>query len=614
MRLNPNSVEARLGYARSAQALGSWKDAKESYREVLKRSPNRVEAVVGLAEVFHESKEMDKILPLLAPALEEYPNHTGLKVMEAKTFAAMGKVDTAIAKLRKISSKLGRPPEVERMLTELYLRHEMWKEAEESLETVLSKESGDPESFFLRADWFLRSHYFQTQELRSSLPMAEENLTNALNLDPSHEASRFLLAKLKFLQGKEEEAFTLLYGLVKEFPDKQIYHYWEAMLGRLVQKTKFASYHYKRSVDLQDLDEITRYEAEDYAIENEKEEAKLRSYLGEYRKERYFSEKRGLYFKSSGFQLLRARDLIPFDPPLNKELEEYYQQRGDLVSLANQLIKKREEDPQDFLLQNRLEGILGSLKKSLDYREGFLELSPEAIVAKDASYEPEVFVFDFEPMQALPERPFTGKILGNAIRYHLKYLHQVRIPSSKEFLAIQDSLQETNFHPYSRSNGYSLESLPHLDKLRKNLPRIRFVMYGKYEWRENRLRLEWSLYDRDLAKVVLQGKSASEGRDQMTSQITRLTDRLSQFLPKEGKVLALKQENVVVTLGKRHGLKPQMVLLGMRGDRVYGEMEVVETGRNISLMKPKFRNWEREISKGDWVKLPSKEVGTGTAP
>lgn len=606
MRLNPNSIEARLGYAQSSQYLGSLEDAKEMYLDVLQRNPKKWEAILGLCEVFISKEDWEQIPKLLYPALDEFPNNTSLRITEARFLSATGKLETATYKLQKLSAKLGGPADVEKMLAELYLANNKWKDAEDSLEKYTNLIPSDPEGFTLKAKLGLFRFFYQPDEMSKLYPRVEENLINALSIYPQHEESRFLLAKLKVLQGKPEEAFPILDGLSKEYLENSNYHYWEATIAELLGKTAFASYHYKRAVVLSELDEIIRYSAEKYSISNTKEEGKLRTFLGNYRKERYSAERNSLYFKSSVFHLLRASDLRENDPNLQSELLEHYRKKGDLVSLGNLIIRRKEEDPDNFRLIQEWDSLALSLRSSIEYQEGFLEIKPDRIDRKEISFLPEIFVFDPEPSEAFPEKWNSGAIIGDALKIQLRRIQELKLPSLEEETSIFNSLVPTNYHPYTKSIRYTLEGLNALDKERRNKTKIRFVVYGNYSSRGDSLTLDWKLYDRVVGKVIAQGRGNQKGRDQLTSLVSRVADRIRKEIPKEGKILKVTKDYTLISLGKREEAKVGKTLQFFRKERKIGEGKVIESSREMTRVMPEFREWERELAIGDSVLLLNK--------
>jgi len=617
LRKNNNSVEAKIGFAECSKSLGSLTDAKRAFGEVLNRSPKNFPAVIGLSEINIDLGEFSEVPKRIDPLLEEFPNHSSLRILESRYLYAIGRKELAIHKLKTLSEKLGHPKDVEKMLGELYLKSSQWKEAEESLKLYISQSPSDPDGFYLIAKLGLYRNYFNVPNLLSSLPDVEENINNALNLDKKHELSRLLLVKLKMIQSYSagnldtnilESAFRIIYELAREFPENKHYHAVEATLGEELNRSKFASFHYRRSLQIDDLDEIERFAAEEYVIKNEKEESKLRRELGDYRRDRYISEKYSLFFKSAKFHLLRAKDLNPQSPTIRRELLDSYNLSGEAIQYINLLLRLREEDPTNFKMQNKLEFAIANLKQSLESKEGYVTIEPNGAHNSVVSTSPEVFVFDLESKLAFPEHYFAGRLLSKALRYNLQNLYQIRLPSDSEFQTIRTSLKELDFHPYSKTVPFSVESLTVLDKDRRNTAKIRYVVHGNYQYTNDSIEVEIYLYDRTTSKNIGIWKTNQKGRDGLSTILNRISEKIKSSLPIEGKILKVKKDEVLVSLGKRDGLGPKTTVQFLRKGSLLSEGEILELGQDISIVKPKTRGWEKELATGDFatVRLDSE--------
>lgn len=610
LKQNSNSIEAKLGYAECSKIMGSFNDAKRAYSEVLNRSSKNFDAVIGLSEINILLMEVNLIPERIDPLLEEFPNHTGLRILQSKYLQAIGKKDLAIHKLVTLSEKLNHPADVEKMLAELYLKNSKWKEAEESLSRYIAQTPSDPTGFYLLAKLALYKNYFNVPVLLNQLQESEANIQNALNLDPKHEPSRLLLVYLKMMEAYRtgelnqeplERGFRIIYELAREFPENKLYHSLEASIGEELNRKEFSEYHYRRALQIDDLDEIGRFEAEEFALRHLKEESKMRRELGSYRKERYQAEKHSLYFKSAKFHLLRARDLTPFS--VRNELIDIYDLTGDAINFINLLIKFREEDPTNFKLQNKLEFAIHSLKQSLEYKEGLFQIAPKGIVYEPISFSPEVFVFDLESKVPYPEHYPGGRLIAKALRYELKHLFHVRLPEDKEFLNIRKGIKETNFHPFSKTIPFSVESLHHLDSARLNKTKIRYVLHGNYKFENDLIEVEISLYDRDTSKDIGIWKTSQKGRDSLPTIAARIAEKVKSQLPTNGKILKIKESEVLISLGKIDGLNQKSEVQFIRKGNVLMDGEMVELGNEISLIRPKMRGWEKELATGDFVTI-----------
>lgn len=611
LQKNRNSIDAKLGVADCSFKLAAYRESKKFYLEILERETKHIPAVTGLSEIYLLDSNFSAIAKLIDPLLIEFPNHTALRITEAKSLQKQGKLDSAIFKLKSLTAKLEEPSDLLRMLAELYFTKQNYNEAYNSIDSYTKKEPNDPDGFAFKAKVLLYQNYFHPNQLKSVLPMVEEALNNSLNLDSKGEQARFysvyhdiILSNLTSNKEIKKRAFRSIYELAREFPDNQLYHSLEANLAWELGETKFATYHYRRALQLDDLDEILRFEAEEYTIGSEKEESKLRRELGDYRRDRFYSEKHSLYHKSSLFHLKRAKDLSPQTPVIRKELLEFYNQTGETVKYTNLLLRLREEDPNSFKLQNKLEFAIKNLKESIEFREGYLQIDPNAIQENTVRFSPEVYVFDLESSLPFPYHLQAGRLLADAFRYNLKQIQSVRVIDGDEFRHIRGLLKESNYHPFSQTLPFTIDNLHLLDTKRKNATKVRYVVHGKYQIIDGDIRLDVSVYDRDNLKDIVTWSTNQRGRDSLPTIIHRIAERIRDLLPKEGKILKVKKDEVIVSLGKEDGLKKDSKLEFQRKGKLLFRGEITELGKSISSVKPNMRGWEKELATGDDVILP----------
>lgn len=611
LQKNRNSIDAKLGVADCSFKLAAYRESKKFYLEILERETKHIPAVTGLSEIYLLDSNFSAIAKLIDPLLIEFPNHTALRITEAKSLQKQGKLDSAIFKLKSLTAKLEEPSDLLRMLAELYFTKQNYNEAYNSIDSYTKKEPNDPDGFAFKAKVLLYQNYFHPNQLKSVLPMVEEALNNSLNLDSKGEQARFysvyhdiILSNLTSNKEIKKRAFRSIYELAREFPDNQLYHSLEANLAWELGETKFATYHYRRALQLDDLDEILRFEAEEYTIGSEKEESKLRRELGDYRRDRFYSEKHSLYHKSSLFHLKRAKDLSPQTPVIRKELLEFYNQTGETVKYTNLLLRLREEDPNSFKLQNKLEFVIKNLKESIEFREGYLQIDPNAIQENTVRFSPEVYVFDLESSLPFPYHLQAGRLLADAFRYNLKQIQSVRVIDGDEFRHIRGLLKESNYHPFSQTLPFTIDNLHLLDTKRKNATKVRYVVHGKYQIIDGDIRLDVSVYDRDNLKDIATWSTSQRGRDSLPTIIHRIAERIRDLLPKEGKILKVKKDEVIVSLGKEDGLKKDSKLEFQRKGKLLFRGEITELGKSISSVKPNMRGWEKELATGDDVILP----------
>lgn len=610
MRKNPNSIEAKLGYARCSNILGATSESKKYYSEILNRDKKNLAAVNGLAEILLKENKTKDVQNLIEPIIADFPNHEELRITEAKLFVKLGKIDTAIYKLTQLNEKLNRPKSLEFMLGDLHFSKGEYSKSYEYFSRYTNLAPEEPKGFVAKAKLLLYENYFYPNRLFSILPEVEENLSNALNIEPKNEEARFLKVYYNLIQaysgkGNSEEvlrtAFRTIYELAREFPENKLYHMIEATLAWDLKENRFASFHYRRALQIDDLDELLRFESEEYVLDKEKEESKLRRELGKYRRERFLAEKQSLHPKSSLFHLFRARSLSGQTPALRRDLLDYYDASGESILFINLLLRIRDEAPNQFSLENKLDFAIQKLKTSLEYKEGYIQIEPNQIIDSAERHSPEVFIFDIESILPFPDHLRAGRLLAQGLKIQFQQIQSIRIPKTEEDRAIREKLKETNFHPFSNTIPFSIDSLPALDIQRRNKSKIRYVLHGRYSYENHNLNIQISLYDRLQLKDILTLRTNQKGRDSLSTVLARIAERVKAELPKEGKVLKIQQEGLVISVGKDDGISKDSKVKFLRNGEVFLEGKIVDLGKSISFVQPNSRGWERIVATGDLI-------------
>lgn len=610
MRKNPNSIEAKLGYARCSNILGATSESKKYYSEILNRDKKNLAAVNGLAEILLKENKTKDVQNLIEPIIADFPNHEELRITEAKLFVKLGKIDTAIYKLTQLNEKLNRPKSLEFMLGDLHFSKGEYSKSYEYFSRYTNLAPEEPKGFVAKAKLLLYENYFYPNRLFSILPEVEENLSNALNIEPKNEEARFLKVYYNLIQahsgkGNLEEvlrtAFRTIYELAREFPENKLYHMIEATLAWDLKENRFGSFHYRRALQIDDLDELLRFESEEYVLDKEKEESKLRRELGKYRRERFLAEKQSLHPKSSLFHLFRARSLSGQTPALRRDLLDYYDASGESILFINLLLRIRDEAPNQFSLENKLDFAIQKLKTSLEYKEGYIQIEPNQIIDSAERHSPEVFIFDIESILPFPDHLRAGRLLAQGLKIQFQQIQSIRIPKTEEDRAIREKLKETNFHPFSNTIPFSIDSLPALDIQRRNKSKIRYVLHGRYSYENHNLNIQISLYDRLQLKDILTLRTNQKGRDSLSTVLARIAERVKAELPKEGKVLKIQQEGLVISVGKDDGISKDSKVKFLRNGEVFLEGKIVDLGKSISFVQPNSRGWERIVATGDLI-------------
>ncbi|MDR2730445.1 MAG: tetratricopeptide repeat protein [Treponema sp.] len=226
------SVSYRQG--RYYMADEDWYKAIESFMECVRLNPAHAEANAALAECYYELNEFDEALVWVRKARAFARTNMSILNLEAFTLIALGRLDDASAIIQDILKRepynrealfaageldiaRGRTSDALLRYHEAFRRYPDDRRLLISL-ALVSGSLGDNETALSYINRALQQHpddylvfyyaaciYSQTEYITSAIRYAEQ----ALNLKPSHENSRTLLANLRYRNSEFDKASRL---------------------------------------------------------------------------------------------------------------------------------------------------------------------------------------------------------------------------------------------------------------------------------------------------------------------------------------------------------------------------------------------------------------------
>ncbi len=101
MKLQPKSIEARLGYAAPASALGNWDKIIELYKEILAIDANNYTVNSRLAFIYMDRKDFDTAIKYAAVVANQHPFDYSANLLLGKINIGLGKIADAKKHLNK---------------------------------------------------------------------------------------------------------------------------------------------------------------------------------------------------------------------------------------------------------------------------------------------------------------------------------------------------------------------------------------------------------------------------------------------------------------------------------------------------------------------------------
>ncbi|MCE9501699.1 MAG: hypothetical protein K8R21_14545, partial [Leptospira sp.] len=88
---------------------------------------------------------------------------------------------------------------------------------------------------------------------------------------------------------------------------------------------------------------------------------------------------------------------------------------------------------------------------------------------------------------------------------------------------------------------------------------------------------------------------------------TRLTERIIAILPKSGRLIKIKDDEIAINLGKRDGLQVGSRLRIERSGKEIGKAKVTAIDHFISTALPETKGWEKTFGLGDFISVENAE-------
>ncbi|MBK6604447.1 MAG: hypothetical protein IPG24_02960 [Leptospiraceae bacterium] len=609
---NSGSIKANLGFAKSSLFLGSKLDAEAGFKRTLELDSKNKDAIAGLAEIQADLGKSKEALELIESALKEEPYNPELLLARAYVLLKAGKNKLALIKLEEARKRVVQNYEFKLLLAKVYIANKDFKRANQIIDELISKYPENPNSFNQKAILNFEMLKDSTDPHR----LMKETYTflhTALSLDGDNfESKRLLIKNLLWLakfdlieKEKYKEAELYVQELLTEFPNDPYLQYIAGYINYKLDKGEESAENYMKLLELQELNELGRFSAENYAIAKLNENHALRTKLGKYRLERFRFTKKEFLYNEAFFHIKRAEKLIPTNNEIKQELMEYYYSNGDLYRLLLFLTKTRDENIDDMKIHNRLENVFHRFKQTLIHREGFT--SEDGKINFGIRSEPEVFVFDPEPEKSLFTYPDASLQIGNAIKFALSLQPSMKLISGLEENKIRSEIKKKKgIEAYTESVYYTPDALDVLDKDRKRDNIIRYIAYGTFTEDKNNITVKYKLYDRVSGKIMDTINTTASNRNSLAEISMRVSKRITSVIPLSGRIIKINQDSVIVNLGSKDGIVKNQILEATRLGLDNIPMKVVTVDEYIAKVVPEVANWTKNLG------LKDKVIVTGT--
>ncbi|EKO51968.1 tetratricopeptide repeat protein [Leptospira kirschneri] len=604
-RFNPMSTRSLLGFAEAAQHLHKDKESLEAYNKVLELEPENKAAIKGAALGYIRKKEYNNSLNLLKSSLETDPFDPVLAPIQIQILLEMGNYESALKKLEASKSRLQNSKEVQILEAKVNGKTGNFSKSYHIWNTALASSSDDPDLFFSMAsllmDWSEKS---SDPEKKQKLEIASEKLERAISLYPDFEEAINALARIRIWQGDFQSAESLSRKLVSIYPQNPLYLYLKAFAEEKNANDSSKDTLKNDLIDilkLDDLDSISRQKAESVALDHFPENHSFRRKLGEYRMQRFRSSKNSLLYDMASHHLSCARELIPSQPEVQFQTLSEYKRTGFFPRYLNLLLFLRKKYSENQKYQYEIENLLNSMKQSIAYREGLIEITGDNLVENYGRTPPVLLMFDLLDKSFLGDYPDLAFLISSSVRKNLSLNPTITLSEVLESARSNPSFEiktapYTGILPYTESTYLKIK-----DSSKKGI-KPRFLIYGSLKYENHSIRIDWTIKDSKHEKILSTFKIFSKGRDFIPEAVVRSVSKILASIPPSGSVLKVKDEDLIVNVGALDGLKKGSKIQIYNSSGKSGEATIEEIDYFLSRAVPENGiNGLKTISEGDRV-------------
>ncbi|EMO56779.1 hypothetical protein LEP1GSC161_3179 [Leptospira santarosai str. CBC1416] len=318
--------------------------------------------------------------------------------------------------------------------------------------------------------------------------------------------------------------------------------------------------------------------------------------------QRFHSSKNSLLYDMASHHLASARELIPGQPEVQFQTLSEYKRTGFFPRYLNLLLFLRKKYPENQKYQYEIENLLNSMKQSIAYKEGFLEITDDNIVENYGRTPPVLLLFDLSDMSYLGDYPDLALLVSSSVRRNLSLNPTVSLSEVLESVRNNPTSFDIKVDPYTGTLPYTESTFLKIKNSAKNGIKPRFLVYGSLKYENHSLFIDWTIKDSKHEKILSKFRVFSKGRDFIPEAVTRSVSKISATIPPSGSVLKVKDEDIIINVGTLDGLKKGSKVQIHNTSGKSGEATIEEIDYFLSRAVPdNGNNGLRSISEGDRV-------------
>ncbi len=546
LQRNPNYRESLVGLGKAYLQTEAYDESLKLFEKALRLDRNNAEALTGIGFAMTGTGRFEDALSAFEKAASISGDNTDAHYGIASLYHGMGKDLWAKRKLAAVFRINPFHYDSLLLMAELKGQEKRFDEAKALVEKAINSDTEKPDGY-VKYGMLQLARYMKTGD-SDYLSDAVTEFNNALSKQPaSFSASRYL-GFISLLKGDHAAAVEQFTRARDAFPGSMIPRYNLAVAhenaGDLEQAYRTFSSVYRSFP----YDSMIQARFEDFLVENEyKSGNPSRAMLGEKHFEKAGNRMKSSLSDQAIFHLRRSILLNPLRKEARNILKDYYLTQDYYRFYLDELKDLARIFP-DENYQDALNIAVIKRRERLYHRAGFSPDEPERDV-------PGVLVLDFNPERTVSAHFDAGRVIANQLTFALQQFGRMSTVGIRErkplsgTVFVEDDYLERNMEKIGELVG------------RGGLRKIDYVVFGTYNEGNYFLSTSFKILNFKNGVIIGDFYVSESGHDNLQKLVLRAARRIYDYIPYQGRVLKINDEDVIVNLGLFDGVRADDLLV-----------------------------------------------------
>jgi len=518
---NPYYTKALYKIAKTYNLLNDFNNAEKYYKKVLAISPNHIPALNSLGYIYINKGKLSLGLKYFEKVLNLSPLNYDALVGAAKVYTTFKKdYETAEKYLNHAIKKEPSNTSAYIVLAQIYILKEKFRKAVSFLDKAKLYNPTNYKIYFYKG---------LIEEKQGNFESAKKNYEKAFSLNQNDSSLILNLSEIYLKLKKWGKAIKCLKKSIKIFPDVYLLYSKIGFAYQMKNDIDSALENLNKAIEKNITDDILIYHYETLLLKSrsfyDPERIKWSNF--HFKKADKFAMNNQKYDALTEYR--RGLQIFSDDWKKRYKFALLYKKMGYLEKYLNELKIAIKLNPENVKLKDKLEVAETFRKKRLSYKLGIDQYSVPKNKIK-------ILILNFKPVKRKYIHLQAGKIIADSINNHLRNYTKFYVFEMNE---------NKYFLPYSRNQIRRVA-----EKLGAD-----YYVYGNFEENADYIYVSFQLYSVKADEPLKKFSSVARGKEKLYYLSKNIGEKLNKYFPVYGKIIDIKNNFLVLNIGKADGCK-----------------------------------------------------------